>query len=120
MYKPFTLTNEEITIIGRIIQIVAPNLSKKQLFYIQGINEFATVDRSVAIPVTEFVYDIIIHKYVTNILFNGLLKNAQEQNTAINVFIKTLCEKNTNGSHLLKFAIQQIDKDLKMQTKQSK
>lgn len=112
MYKTFNLTSEEIEEIGVIFPIVAPNLFKKQIYYVNGINEFATVDRSVAIPVTEFIYDVIIHKYVTNVLFKGLLKDAQAQNTAINAYIQGLCEKNTSGSHLLKFAIKQIHKDL--------
>ena len=112
MYKPFTLTNEEAGQCIAIVNIVAPNLAKQEITYMPDIRVFHTKDFEKEIPAFEFVYDIIIHKYVTNILFKGSLMDAQAQNNEINVFVKRLCHTNFRGSHLLKFAIATIHREL--------
>lgn len=112
MYKPFTLSNEEAGLCIAIVNIVAPNLAKQEITYMPDIRVFHTKDFEKEIPAFEFVYDIIIHKYVTNILFKGTLKDAQAQNTAINYWVKQSCTNNLTGAHMLKKAIQQIYKEL--------
>ncbi len=112
MYKPFTLTNEEAGQCIAIVNIVAPNLAKQEITYMPDIRIFHTKDFEKEIPAFEFVYDIIIHKYVTNVLMKGTLKDAEAQNTAINYFVERLCRENTSGSHLLKYAIKTIYREL--------
>jgi hypothetical protein len=112
MYKPFELTNEEAGQCLAIANIVAPNLAKQELAYMPALRMFHTKDFAKEIPAFEFVYEIVIHKYVTNILFNGTLKDAQAQNTAINCWVGQSCEKNLTGAHMLKNAIKQIHKEL--------
>ena len=112
MYKPFTLTNEEAGQCLAIVNIVAPNLAKQEITYMPDIRVFHTKDFEKEIPAFEFVYDIIIHKYVTNILFKGTLKGAQAQNIEINYWVEKSCKNNLTGSHMLKKAIQQIYKEL--------
>lgn len=114
MYKQFTLSKPEIQMVMEILPIVAPNLSKQKLNYttFNGYYVFLSEDRNYIIPVIEFLFDIIIHKYVTNILFKNTLSDYKAQNNAINSFVSKLIPLNVNGTHLMKFAISYIHKQL--------
>lgn len=116
MYKELQFTEIEISRCLELIKVVAPNMAKNNIQYDSQKKVFHD-NKGTIIQPFNFVYDLIIHKYVTNILFEGMLKDAQSQNKFINAYVSTLCVNDSAGSHLLKNAIASIYKALKTASK---